>query len=367
MRFIITGGGTGGHIYPALSIAERLKEEFPNTEILYIGTKNGLERDVVPRKGYPIKFVNAEGLSRQKSLKNVLTLLKTMQGVAQAMSIIARFKPDAVIGTGGYVAGPVMMAAVLLRKPTLIHEQNAFPGVTNRLLSKYVDHVALSFEEAEKYFKGKMMTHTGNPIRREILTLSREDGLKGLGLAAGKKTILAFGGSGGATSLNQAMLDFYPYIAAHSDFQLVHVTGKRDYDQQMEAIKARKIALGSRIRVEKYLYHIEEAYAVADLVIGRSGAITLAELTARGIPAILIPFPHSTENHQEHNARALEKAGAARVILDKELTGAAMTGMVDEIFSTKGVLEKMKQASLMMGRPDADQRIIQIVREILKK
>lgn len=367
MRFVITGGGTGGHIYPALAIADRLKEEFSNTEILYVGTKNGLERDVVPRKGYPIEFVHAEGLSRQKSYKNIVTLLKTMQGVVQSMAIIARFKPDAVIGTGGYVAGPVMLAAVLLRKPTLIHEQNAFPGVTNRLLSKYVDQIALSFEEAEKYFKGKTMTHTGNPIRREILTYSREEGLQCLGLAPGKKTIFAVGGSGGATSLNQAMLDFYPYIAAHPDFQLVHVTGKRDYDHQMAAIQERKLELGPRIRVEKYLYHIEQAYAVADLVIGRSGAITLAELTARGIPAVLIPFPHSTDNHQEHNARALEKAGAARVILDQELTGTTLTGMVDEIFSSKGVLEKMKQASLMMGRPDADQRIIQIVREIIKK
>lgn len=367
MRFILTGGGTGGHIYPALAIAERLQEEFPQTEILYIGTKNGLERDVVPRKGYPIRFVNAEGLSRQKSLRNVLTLLKTVQGVAQAMAIIAGFKPDAVIGTGGYVAGPVMLAAVLMRKPTLIHEQNAFPGVTNRLLSKYVDHIALSFEEAESYFRGKQMTHTGNPVRREILTISREEGLQNLELAQGKKTILAFGGSGGATSLNQAMLEFYPYVAAHPDFQLIHVTGKRDYDRQMEAVRAAKIDLGPRVRVEKYLYHIEEAYAVADLVIGRSGAITLAELTARGIPAILIPFPHSTENHQEHNARALEKAGAARVILDKELTGAGLVEAVDEIFSMKGVLEKMKQASLMTGRPDADQRIIQIVREMLKK
>lgn len=367
MKFVITGGGTGGHIYPALSIAEGLKEEFQSAEILYIGTENGLEKDVVPRAGYPIKFVYAEGLTRKASLQNVATLFKTMQGIGQSMKIIREFNPDMVIGTGGYVAGPVMLAAVLLRKPTLVHEQNAFPGVTNRLLSRFVDQIALSFEEARKYFKAKHMTHTGNPVRKAILTHSREEGYHNLQLDSRKKTIFCVGGSGGARSLNKAMLEFYRYILKHQDLQLVHVTGKRDYDGQLAAIREEKIELGPRIKVEKYLYHIEDAYAVADLVIGRSGAITLAELTARGIPAILIPFPFSTENHQEHNARALEKAGAAKVILDRELNGQALVATVDEIFTVKGTIEKMRQASLMMGRPDADQRIIQIVREILNK
>ena len=367
MKFVITGGGTGGHIYPALSIAEGLKEEFGAVEILYIGTESGLEKDVVPRAGYPIKYVHAESLARKIGLKNVITALRTVQGIGEAMGIIRDFKPDMVIGTGGYVSGPVMLGAVLLQKPTLVHEQNAFPGVTNRLLSRFVDHIALSFEEARKYLKAKEMSHTGNPVRKSILTHTREEGYQNLNLEDSKKTIFCVGGSGGARSINKAMLDFYPYILENTDLQLVHVTGKRDYDAQMAAIKERKITLGPRVKVEKYLYHIEDAYAVADLVIGRSGAITLAELTARGIPAILIPFPFSTENHQEHNARALEKAGAGRVILDKELSGEVLQKTADDIFNVKGTIEKMRQASLMMGRPDADKRIIQIVREILNK
>ncbi|AZR73036.1 undecaprenyldiphospho-muramoylpentapeptide beta-N-acetylglucosaminyltransferase [Anoxybacter fermentans] len=367
MRFIITGGGTGGHIYPALSIAEGLKKEFDNPEILYIGTRSGLEKEVVPRAGYPIEFIQASGLSRKISFDNLKTLLRTLYGVGQSIVIIKRFKPDLVIGTGGFVAGPVMLAAILLGKSTLIHEQNAYPGLTNRLISKYVDHIAISFEESKKYFKGKKITHTGNPIRKEILTRTRNEGYKNLQLDRNKKTLLVFGGSGGAKSLNQAMLDFYKFIQKNPDFQLIHVTGKRDYKEHLKEIKERGIELSPRIRIEEYLYQIEDAYAVADLIIGRAGAITLAEITARGIPAILIPFPYATENHQEHNARTLEKKGAARVILDHQLTGDKLAEMVNEIFSTQGLIKRMKEASLKLGRPDAEERIINIIKEILNK
>ncbi|MCK4259019.1 MAG: undecaprenyldiphospho-muramoylpentapeptide beta-N-acetylglucosaminyltransferase [Halanaerobiales bacterium] len=365
MKFIITGGGTGGHIYPALSIAQGLKMEFDEAEILYIGTESGMEKDIVPRAGYKIEFVSAEGLSRKLTLKNVKTVLKTVSGVIQAINIIRRFKPDMVIGTGGFVSGPVMLAAVLLKKPTLIHEQNAYPGLTNRLIGNHVSQIALSFDESKKYFKSKKIIHTGNPIRKEILNRNREEGYRNLQLNSGKRTILAFGGSGGATSLNKTMLGFYDYVNKNSDIQLIHVTGKRDYQKQLKWIEEGKLHLGSRIQLKEYLYHIEDAYAVSDLIIGRAGAITLAEMTARGIPAILIPFPYSTENHQEHNARALEKAGAARMILDSELTGVSLAEKIDEIFTTRGMIERMKEASLKMGRPDADKRIIQIVREIL--
>ncbi len=187
MKFIITGGGTGGHIYPALSIAQGLKKEFKDSEILYIGTKTGMEREIVPKAGYQIEFVSAEGLSRKLTLKTVKTLLKTVSGVGQSMKIIRRFKPDMVIGTGGFVSGPVMLAAVLLRKPTLIHEQNAYPGLTNRLIGNKVNKVALSFEESKKYFKSKQLIYTGNPIRKEILKQNREDGYRNLQLKPGKR------------------------------------------------------------------------------------------------------------------------------------------------------------------------------------
>lgn len=365
MRCIITGGGTGGHIYPALSIANGIKKEFDNPEVLYIGTKSGLEADVVPRAGYPIQFVHSEGLSRKLSVKTLKTLAKTFLGVGQAIYIIQKFKPDVVIGTGGFVAGPVMLAAILLGKKTMIHEQNAFPSLTNRLVSKHVNQIALSFEEANKYLNGKKMVHTGNPIRKEILTRGREEGYRNLQLDPTKKTIFVVGGSGGATSLNNAMLEFYSYVQVQPDLQLVHVTGKRDYHKQMTVIQERGLRLSSRVHVKEYLYQIEDAYAVADLMICRSGAMSLAEATARGIPLILIPFPFSADNHQEHNARSLERAGAAKVILDQELTGDSLKMIIDEIFTTRGMIDKMRQASLKLGRPDADQRIIQMVRDLI--
>ena len=367
MRFVLTGGGTGGHIYPALSIANGLKKEFDNPEFIYIGARAGLEHQVVPDAGYPIKYINAQGLNRSLTLKNFKTLIKTSCGFVQSLKILKDFKPDCVIGTGGFVAGPVMLAAVVLNIPTLIHEQNAYPGLTNRLIGSHVNHVALSFQESKQYFKGAAMTHTGNPVRESILKRGWKEGYKNLNLERERKTILAFGGSGGAASLNQAMLDFYIFVKDNPRFQLIHITGRRDYEKQLKAIEKKGLKLDQRIRVEEYLYNIEDAYAVSDLVISRAGAITLAELTARGVPSILIPYPYATENHQEHNARSLEQAGAAKVILDKDLTGIALIEKIEDIFSTKGMLERMKEASLKMGRPDAEKRIIQIIKDILNK
>lgn len=367
MKFVITGGGTGGHIYPALSIADALKKEFPNLEIVYIGTATGLEKDVVPKAGYQIKFIKSQGFNRKLSFTNIKAVFKSLVGVGQAIKIIRKVKPDLVIGTGGFVSGPVMLAAILLRIPTLVHEQNVYPGLTNRLIAKYVHRIAVSFQDSEKYLPREKLILTGNPVRKMIWSQKRETGFKNLKLDAAKKTIFIFGGSGGAKSLNRAMLGFYSYVEKKPDLQLIHVTGKRDFADQKNEIKKAGLQLGGRIRVEKYLYQIEDAYSVADLIICRSGAITLSELTARGIGSILVPFPHATDNHQEYNARSLERAGAAKIILDWDLSADRLCQSVDQLFKTPSKLEKMKKASAKLGIRDADQRIIKVIKEILKE
>lgn len=370
MRFIVSGGGTGGHIYPALAIARGLLDRYPGAEILYVGTRSGMEAEIVPREGLPFQGIASAGLKRKLSLKNLGVVWQAGHGLLQASGIIRRFRPGAVIGTGGYVCGPVVLAAALKGIPTLIHEQNALPGVTNRILARFASRVAVTFADSVSYFPHREKTVlTGLPVRPEILQADREAGLKKLNFEADRFLLLSFGGSRGARSINQAMLPVLKKYAGDPRLNILHVTGKSGYEDFLEACSRESMDLAKigNVTVSSYLYNIQDALAAADLVISRAGAATLAELTALGLPSILTPYPYAAENHQEYNARALGKEGAAQVVLDRHLNGEALCLKIEELLNKPDLLAQMAEASKRMGKKKALQDIIDCVDNLIKK
>ena len=367
MRIIVSGGGTGGHIYPAVTIANQIKEKQPDAEIIFVGTREGLECEIVPRYGYPIEFIEVAGFQRKLSLDTIKSAFKLLAGLIDALKLIRKIKPDLVVGTGGYVCGPVLFLAALQGIPTCIQEQNAMPGVTNKILAHFVKKVFLGYQEAGKYFGGNSeKIFTGNPIRKEILEVSRATAIEKLKLDPAKKTILVSGGSRGARSINDAMALVETSLAGRSDVQVIHITGETGYEKFIGQVE-KKVLMSDNIKVFRYMHDMPLALAAADLAIFRSGAIGLAELMARGIPSILVPYPYATANHQEHNARAVEGAGAAVVILDKELTGEILLKQIESLLADESKLQKMKDAAKALGRPEAAEDIARKVLALLKK
>lgn len=369
LRFIVAGGGTGGHIYPALAIARGLKDRYPDAEILYVGTARGMESDIVPQAGLLFKGISAAGLERKLSVRNLLVLWQAGRGFLQALRIIRNWRSDLVIGTGGYVCGPVVLAAALCRVPTLIHEQNAFPGVTNRILSRFAGRVAVTFADSVQHFpRRENIRLTGLPVRPEILTAKRENAIKKLGLPGHGLQLLSFGGSRGARTLNKAMVQLIKLFANDPRLNILHVTGKLGHLEFQNSCAASGINLGDirNVTIASYLYNMQDALAAADLVIGRAGAATLAELTILGIPSILIPYPYASENHQEFNARALEKEKASLVVLDRDLNGDVLCHLVTELIGDPNRLLSMGAASKRMGKKRALEDIMDCVDELIK-
>lgn len=368
MRFIVAGGGTGGHIYPALAIIRGLKDRHAEAEILYVGTSKGMEADIVPQEGIPFKGIDAAGLQRKLTPRNLSVAWQAGRGLCQVGGVIRRWRPDLVIGTGGYVCGPVILAAALKRIPTLIHEQNALPGLTNRLLSRFATRVAVTFAASEKYFpRQKKIRLTGLPVRPEVLQADKKAALNKLGIGEGRFVLLSFGGSRGARTINKSMVKVIKMFKDDPRLYLIHVTGTAGYEEFLRHCGAEGIdpVQAENLSIMPYAYHMQDALAAADLVISRSGAATLAELTALGIPAILIPYPHASENHQEYNARALEKEGAAQVVLDSRLDGDLLNKMVAEVLMNRDRLAAMALASKKMGKERALEDIIDCVDELL--
>lgn len=359
MRVLITGGGTGGHINPALAIAQKVKLQNPSNEILYVGTKNGMESELVPKEGFAFKYVTAKYLRRKISIENIKTLFASAKGVMEASKIINDFKPDIVVGTGGYVCGPVVLAAHFKKIPTMIHEQNVFPGITNKLLSKVVDVIGISFSEAEKYFPEqarKKLVLVGNPVRKDVLTADRKKSRVKFNISSDDIYIYSFGGSGGQLSLNEAIIDVIKKYNGKNGVKILHITGKRLYDSFMEKLN-HSVKIEKNIEVRNYMYDAATALSASDIVIGSAGAITIAEITALGVPSILIPKTYTAENHQEYNARALEKEGAAKVILEKNLNGSELIKAIEEIIENKNVLKAMSLNSKRMGSTDVENKI----------
>lgn len=368
MRILITGGGTGGHINPALAIAQKVRQKNQSNEILYVGTEMGLESELVPKEGFDFKFVTAKFLRRKISIENVKTIFASAKGVMEASRIINDFKPDIVVGTGGYVCGPVVLAASLKKVPTMIHEQNVFPGITNKMLAKVVDVIAISFNEAEKYFPEKTkkkLILVGNPVRKDILNADRRKSRTKLNLKTDDILIYSFGGSGGQISLNEAIIDVIKKYNGQQGIKIVHVTGKKLYTDFIDKIKDENIVIDKNIEIKDYMYDAATVLSGSDIVIGSAGAITIAEITILGVPSILIPKTYTAENHQEYNARALEKEGAAKVILEKDLSGNTLINAIEDIIKNKNLLKTMALNSKRMGNVDVENKIYEVMVNLL--
>ncbi len=368
MKILFAGGGTAGHVNPAVAVANYIKEKEPNSEFLFVGTKEGMESTLIPKQGYDIEFIKIHGFKRSMSLKNIKVMTELALGIAKARRIIKKFKPDAVIGTGGYVAGPVLMAASMMKIPTLVHESNAFPGVTVRMLAKFVDVVALGMGDAAKFLNQNCRIEvTGNPVRPSILSMNKNEAKAKLGLD-GRKTVLIFGGSLGAEKINQVSVDWISKIAKDKKYQIIMSTGKNNhYRSVMDRFKENGINLKDypEIKVSEYIYDMDLCLNAADLIVARSGG-SVSEMTALGKAAILIPSPYVAGNHQEHNARAVERSGGAKVILEKDLSIESLSDAAGYILENDSVLKNMSSASKSIGVTDATDKIYKIVQELLK-
>ncbi len=364
MRVLVSGGGTGGHIYPALSLIREIQESNPKAEFLYVGTEKGLENDIVKKENIPFRSIYITGFKRKLSFENVKTIARFLKGVQDSKKIMKEFKPDVVLGTGGYVCGPVVYAAAKLGIPTVIHEQNSVPGITNKFLSKYVDKVAICFEAAASYFPEEKTALVGNPRGSEVLGYDSTRGKELAGLHPNKKSVLIFGGSRGATPINNAVLGMLKEVG-NRDYEILYVTGNAHYDNVMK--EAEKIGIPENVFIKPFVYNMPEILSGMDIIVGRAGATSLAEITALGKASILIPSPYVTNNHQEKNAQALKDNGAAIICLEKDLTGANLLQDIDHILLNDETLRGMEQASKELGIPDAATRLYQLMKSIIGK
>ena len=369
MKVLLAGGGTGGHIYPALSIAEAVKRRVPTAEFSFVGTEHGLEASLVPRSGYKLETISLYGFQRRLSWRNCKNLFLLAGSLFAVRRILKSFQPDVVIGTGGYVCGPVLLMAAWAGIPTLVQEQNAFPGVTNLILSRFVDVVAVGYAEAAVKFSGHKarVVVSGNPVRQDLLTRDRAAALQHFGFKPEIPTILITGGSQGARSVNQAAMTLHRRLAGRTDVQLLHVTGPSDFDEVKKSLTSEGLAVDDPAQgrlVLPYLHEMPLALAMTDMAVSRAGAIGLAELTLLGIPSILVPYPYAAENHQEINARALERKGAAIVIRDAELTGELLFETAAALLADQERLQKMASAAAGMGHQKAADELAALAEEL---
>lgn len=367
MKFLFTCGGTAGHINPALAVAGAIKDAKPDSEFLFIGAEGRMETDLVPRAGYEIRTVRItnihRGFSAEDIKHNLATLRNVVTSTSEAKKIIREFAPDAVVGTGGYVCYPVLKAAHALGIPTAVHESNAVPGLTTKMLEGSVDKIMVGFEESRANYKHpERVVVTGTPVRGEFLNTGKLAARRALGLPADKPFVASVWGSLGAGHMNEIMCDFIVRACANPFFGLIHSTGKAWYKQMTETLEREKPGyekLGMDVR--EYIYDMPLVMAAADLVLCRAGASTLAELTAMGKPAVLIPSPNVTNNHQEKNARVLAEAGGAKLLLEPDFTADSLLGLVSELLHHPEQLEDMSAKMRALGLPDATNRIAGIV------
>ena len=367
MKFILTCGGTAGHINPALAVAGRLRELMPDCEILFIGAEGKMEMELVPREGYKIEPLKITNISRGHSLEAIVHNLDTLKNVAvstrEAKRIMREFKPDVVIGTGGYVCYPVLMAAAELKIPTAVHESNAVPGLTTKLLAEHVDKVMVGFEESRSaYHHPEKVEVTGTPVRGEFAAYSKALAKRELGLDPDEPLVVSVWGSLGAAHMNKIMGELITMMDDSRPFRLIHSVGTRYFEDFMATLRqcAPDFArFGADVR--KYIYDMPRVMAAADLILCRAGASTLSELAYMGKPVIIVPSPNVTNNHQEKNARVLEKAGGAKVFLEGEFDAPALMDTVRGLLGDSAQLEAMSQAMLSLAVPGATDRICDII------
>jgi len=355
---MVAGGGTGGHIYPAIAIAEEFRTRDPRRRVVFVGTQYGLEKTIVPKAGFPLEFISVGGLQGKGGLHLIKNLARLPIGFVQAWNVVGKHRPDVVLGVGGYASGPVLLAARMRGVPTAIHEQNAFPGLTNRLLAKVVKAVAVAYEDAGPRMKRPDAVVTGNPIRKEFFHANRQPA------TGNRQQLLIFGGSQGSHILNEAMTGALLFLARLKDrLQIVHQTGPKELDVVKQAYRASAF---STARVVPYLDPIVDEVASADLIVSRAGAMTIGELAAAGRAAVLVPFAAATNNHQEMNARVVEKAGGAVVITESQLSPEKLAMTISEILNDPARAARMGAAARSLAAPEASKKIVDLLEKIDK-
>lgn len=373
MRVLLTGGGTGGHIYPALAVARRLKETKGDVTLLYVGTERGLESRIVPQEGITFRSIEIEGFKRKLNFDGIKYNMRSvglfLKSIQESKRIIREFKPDVVLGTGGYVSAPICYAAVKEGVPTVVHEQNSFLGLTNKFLIRYIDRLAVSFDDIFSQVKGNedKVVFTGNPRAQEVTksAMPMVDTIYGLDVT--KPILLIFGGSRGAARINQAVVEAYPELVTR-DYQVIFATGEEYYDRiSKEMDQIAPLKRNPHFVVKPYIHDMIEVLRHTSTIISRSGATTIAEITVLGIPSILIPSPNVTEDHQTKNAMSLVNNQAAILLKEDDLNGESLLKQIDYLMNNQAVRETMGERALELGEPYATDQLIQVMLDEIKQ
>jgi UDP-N-acetylglucosamine--N-acetylmuramyl-(pentapeptide) pyrophosphoryl-undecaprenol N-acetylglucosamine transferase len=358
LRFLIAGGGTGGHLFPGIAAAQELEKRFEGAKILFVAGRRRLESGILSRYGYRVISVDVEGVKGRGGIKALTVLARLPRSFIQSISLMKSFFPDLVLGMGGYAAGPVCLAAKFMGIPTAIHEQNAYPGLTNRLLARFVDRVFISFEESTAHFKGGKLRFTGNPVRQELFLDEAKQWKE-----RGPFTILVVGGSQGARSINKAFAEALAHLAEWGKHpRVIHQTGNTDYERVMDDYRNRVL----RGELSPFIQDMAAAYHRCDLVVSRAGATTVFELAALGKPSVLIPYPHATNQHQEFNARGMARAGGAELIREHDLTGEGLAKVLMKYMEDPVGLKDMGAKARKLGQPNASRHMVDHVVELIE-
>ena len=372
-RIVFTCGGTAGHVNPAIALAQLMQERDRSREVLFVGADRGLEKDLVPKAGYPFQVVHISSFHRSlrpaELRHNLISAVNLVRAPREARAILRQFRPDVVIGTGGYASYPMVKAAAKAGIPTAIHESNMVPGLTTEVLANYADRVMVGFEACREHYRHpEKVVVTGTPVREDFFRISREEAKRQLGVDDGRPLIVSFWGSLGASGMNRQMADFLALEAAKEPFHHIHGAGKQGCPVLLNLLKEKGVDLSVHpaLQVREYIYDMARVMRAADLVLCRAGASTISELTALGVPALIVPSPYVTNNHQEKNARVLEQAGAAAVVLEKDSSGQLLFQTACGILHDDVLRTAMAKAMADLGIRDAAERIYQTILEICK-
>lgn len=370
MKVLIAAAGTGGHINPGIAIANKIMKEEPKSKIIFVGTSRGLENDLVPRAGYELKHINAYGFNRHINLDNFKKLFKTIRSIGEAKKIIKEFDPDIVIGTGGYITAVVGHSAKKYKKPVILHESNAFPGMAVKMLEKKADTILVGFEDAKtRLVKAKNVVVTGTPTKiknKNLQDFEKKVVLSNYKFKNNNPTVLVFGGSQGSKTINDALINIITNNR-NSNYNIIWSTGSGGYDIVKEQFDNNNININNieNARIVPYIYNMDEILNAVDMVVCRSGAMTITEISNVGKPAIFIPFPYATENHQEFNARVLEKVGAAKIILDKDLNGEILNDGIQNIISNPQNMKEMGKKARESSINDVEDKIYNEIKKLI--
>ena len=372
MRVIVAAAGTAGHINPGLAIANKIKQEEPNSEIIFIGTTRGLENDLVPRAGYGLKTIEAYGLSKQISIANFKKMWATLMATGKARKIIKEFKPDIIVGAGGYICGPVVWAASKEKIPVILHESNAFPGKAVKMLAPKAETVLISFEEARSRIpNARNIVCTGTPVKIVKKEYSQEEKKKiltSIGVNGNKPIVLVFGGSQGAQKINEAIIGILEN-KMNKDYQIIWATGPKQFDIIKEELASKHIDINNieNAKILPYIYNMEEVMNVSNIIVARSGAMTITEISNLGKPSILIPLPNVSQDHQLYNAKVLENVGAAKIILNNELNKNNLEDEIERIIKNPQLMHEMEEKAFSKSVKDVQEKIYKEIKKIVRK